>query len=228
MAEGFRDTEKGIVFNIAQNLEALFFFRWSYPDFHVLFPVQKHTKEIFVYKDAEHRGFIYSGGFDGIIASRYDRVNLGVKTADCLPIIFASEKVKGVIHAGWRGIANGIIDELETKLRIFKEKPENLKVIVGPHICGRCYEVRDDVASIFRELCRKRDIDEDKVILTNNGRVFIDLFSCVFEILNKKGVAEIFHAGICVREDERFFSKRRGDERSQPSCLINSHICCDE
>lgn len=211
--------EKGIVFYFHNELRAIFFFRDRAPDFRVVFPIQKHTRNILVYP-FEHEP---NDGYDGLITKYEKNVNLGVKTADCLPVIFASENIKGVIHAGWRGLVKGIFDELAEKLKIFGEKGENISFVIGPHICEKCYEVKEDVSSIFQDFCRKNKIDEDRVIRTHNGKVFIDLFSCASEIIKKKICSsKIYHIDICVKEDKRFFSRRRGDMISQPSCLYYS------
>ncbi|MCS7213785.1 MAG: polyphenol oxidase family protein [Candidatus Calescibacterium sp.] len=216
MESRFYENENGIIFNLSEKTKAIFFFKNAYPEQPVIFPIQKHTRNIAVYPN-----FDFSDGYDGIIIPNNLEVNIGVKTADCLPVIFYSDKVKGVIHAGWRGIVNGIFEELELKLKIFNERIENLLFVIGPHICGKCYEVKEDVKSIFEKLCAKKSIDKEKVIKTENGKLFIDLFSFVYETLKKKSEKiKVFHSGVCVKEDTRFFSRRRGDMISQPSCII--------
>lgn len=214
----FNEEKSGLVFGFNQGLRAIFFFKNTKPDFHAIFPIQKHTRNILIYPFSQES----SDGYDGIITAYEKDVNLGIKTADCLPIIFLSEKVKGVIHAGWRGIINGIFDELLNRLSEFCEKGENITFAIGPHICGNCYEVKEDVSSIFQDFCQKNKIDEDKIIKTRDSKIFIDLFSCASEIINKKiGSEKIYHADICVKEDGRFLSRRKGDMISQPSCLYS-------
>lgn len=94
-------------------------------------------------------------------------IALGVATADCAPVIIMSKKdpALAVIHAGWRGAANGIIEHalslLSTEYRI---SPAECHVIVGPATRACCYEVQEDfplwgnIGSILRDNKRFFDL----------------------------------------------------------------------
>lgn len=94
---------------------------------------------------------------------------LAVRTADCVPILLADERLRAVaaVHAGWRGTAANISAAAVAEMRnLFGSHPEDLRAAIGPAICGQCYEVGADVAARFRvwfpernDLDRKTTVD---------------------------------------------------------------------
>ena len=79
---------------------------------------------------------------------------VGVRTADCLPILLADERLRAVaaIHAGWRGTAAGIARRtVEAMSRRFGSRPADLHAAIGPGIGKCCYEVGPEVAERFGE-----------------------------------------------------------------------------
>jgi len=74
---------------------------------------------------------------------------IGVVTADCLPILACSEDGSAVaaIHAGWRGLAAGVIEAGIEALREIAPRDAGLRAVVGPHIGRCCYEVDTPVLS---------------------------------------------------------------------------------
>src|SRR5687767_2947001 len=80
---------------------------------------------------------------DAAVARRKGTV-CAVKIADCMPVLFVDEQatVVGAAHAGWRGLASGV---LETTLQEMKTTPEKIMAWLGPAIGPRVYEVGEDV-----------------------------------------------------------------------------------
>ena len=77
---------------------------------------------------------------------------LAVQTADCLPIIVADGKRRavGVFHAGWRGTVKRIVEKGVGEMRKhFGSDPRDLVVAIGPSIRGCCYEVGEEVRTLF-------------------------------------------------------------------------------
>lgn len=101
---------------------------------------------------------------DGLVTTDPEII-LSLKTADCLPISIThvDKKIIGLVHAGWRGLQKGIIKNAIELILSKDIDPNDLKVLIGPHICKKHYEVKDDVASLFRE------------ITTFNGKKKLDL-----------------------------------------------------
>ena len=78
---------------------------------------------------------------------------LGVRTADCLPILVVEEsrRVVAAIHAGWRGTASGIVGRTIERISTdFDGDPASMYAAIGPGIGGCCYEVGTEVARQFR------------------------------------------------------------------------------
>lgn len=81
---------------------------------------------------------------------------LGVFTADCVPVLVYGNGFIGFIHAGWRGFRENIFTHFFSSV---PENPEALHAIIGPAICGDCYEIGPETAEFFQppELSRKSD-----------------------------------------------------------------------
>jgi copper oxidase (laccase) domain-containing protein len=114
--------------------------------------------------------------------------------ADCLPIAVArtdGDRRLAVLHAGWRGLAEGVVAAGVETLG-----PGETAAVVGPAIGPCCYEVGDEVSALF---------DED---LTVDGR--LDLWSAAERALRRAGVARVDRTDLCTRcHPELFFSHRR-------------------
>lgn len=76
---------------------------------------------------------------------------IGVRTADCVPIILHAPDIGAVaaIHAGWRGSLHGIVDRTVEQLCVRGANPTLMTAIFGPSICWRCYEVSNELAAEF-------------------------------------------------------------------------------
>jgi YfiH family protein len=122
------------------------------------------------------------------------RVPLLAMSADCLPIaIVRSEgpRAIAVLHAGWRGLSEGVVAEGVKALGIGP-----LAAVIGPAIGPCCYEVGPEVSSLF---------DDD---LTVDGKV--DLWSAAERALRAAGVERVERVDLCTRDyPQLFFSHRR-------------------
>jgi YfiH family protein len=132
---------------------------------------------------------------DGLIARQPGTI-VGVRTADCVPILIADARTRAVaaVHAGWRGTADGIAGNAVIELAArFGSRPQDLHAAVGPAIGVCCYEVGPEVARRFD---------------TNDSR--LDLAAINKRQLIQAGVSDIWQAGECTFcESGRYFSFRR-------------------
>ena len=110
--------------------------------------------------------------------------------ADCLPIALVSPEAVAMLHAGWRGLAAGIVPEGVSALRGLGAS--RIAAAIGPGAGPCCYEVGDEV----------------RRALGTDGRN-VDLKAIARESLEAAGAEEIHDVGICTICDERFFSHRR-------------------
>jgi YfiH family protein len=142
-------------------------------------------------------------GCDALLTDLPD-VALLIRTADCLPILFAdpSRRVVGIAHAGWRGLAASLPTRLVAALRhAYHSRPEALHVAIGPAIRSCCYEVGPEFAQRFGSFVRERD-----------GRRTCDLIGVAVEQLVRCGVRpdRILDARRCTAcETNEWFSLRR-------------------
>jgi hypothetical protein len=147
------------------------------------------------------------GEGDSIISSE-PGVAIGIRTADCVPILVADAETRIVacIHAGWRGTASNIVGATIDVLRSRGSKPENLHVAIGPSIGSCCYEVGPEVASHFETWRQKADSVEKSTL---------DLPGINESQLREAGVRQIWKSGECTFcQPARFFSFRREKERA--------------
>ena len=150
-------------------------------------------------------------GCDGLLTSQ-PGVALGVKTADCVPLLFVDpvQRVIGVAHAGWRGTALGIAGKM---VRLFGERfgtrQEDLLVAIGPAIGQCCYEVDTPVREAFSG--RRGSSSWLHASPKRKGRWCLDLVAANRFELEDLGVlaSRISHSGQCTAcRTNLFFSHR--------------------
>ena len=133
-------------------------------------------------------------------------VVLAVLTADCLPVVLASASGEeiGVAHAGWRGLAAGV---LEATVAAFAAPPRELLAWLGPAISQPAFEVGGEV----REAFVRDDPGAAGHFLENEqGRWHADLYGLARRRLERSGVLRVFGGGRCTYgEPTAFFSYRR-------------------
>lgn len=130
---------------------------------------------------------------DGQATAR-DDVAVMVAVADCLPVAVAGPGGVAMLHAGWRGLAGGVLEEGVRALReLGTDGP--LAAVIGPGARSCCYEVGDDVRDAFGE-----------------SRSRIDLATIAARRLTASGVGQIEDVARCTICDERYFSYRREGE----------------
>lgn len=151
-------------------------------------------------------------GVDGWIASQSSGAVMGIFTADCLPVFLLHKDRSwgALMHAGWRGIHKGILEEAVKQLAGQGGcRPGDLKAAVGPHIRACCYEVGMDLMQLFG----------GPFILQREGRHYLDLASAAASRLSTAGVTDITAADVCTRcsPSSLFYSYRRQEKGSQLS-----------
>ena len=153
---------------------------------------------------------------DGYVTKERD-LPIGVKTADCVPILLeARDDVDNVIaisaiHAGWRGTADKIAENGVKALLLLGAKPENIYVAIGSCIDECCYEVGKDFAEQI-EIKLGQNYKNKFVVEKENGKLFANLKQMNLDILLSLGVPRenIDVAPYCTCcNTELFYSHRR-------------------
>jgi len=153
---------------------------------------------------------------DAAVARLTGRV-CAIQVADCMPVLFASRDgaAVGAAHAGWRGLAAGVLEETVRSLRV---SPAGLLAWLGPAIGPRHFEVGDDVRDAFVSA----DVAAASAFLPNaRGRWQCDLYALARRRLAALGVASVAGGGWCTYADRaRFFSYRRDGQCGRMVALI--------
>ena len=128
-----------------------------------------------------------------------------VLVADCVPLLLSSRdgSLVAAVHAGRRGMLDGIVPATINALQGAGVDPADLWAAVGPSICGSCYEVPEDMLALSAQrepACASR---------TSWGTPGIDVAAGVLAQLERAGVGHISAGQWCTYEDPRFFSYRR-------------------
>lgn len=99
----------------------------------------------------ENKGKVFPS-IDGLVCTQ-PGVILGVKTADCLPLLFFDPKTKiiGIAHAGWKGILRKIGQVVVKKMKLLGCQSKNILVGIGPHVGDCCYTVSVKRADKFEK-----------------------------------------------------------------------------
>lgn len=143
---------------------------------------------------------------------------VAVLTADCLPILLCADSGDEIaaIHAGWRGLAAGIV---ATTLSRLHTRPERLLAWLGPAISQPAFEVGVEVCAAFVA----GDAGAKACFQPNQrGRWQADLYALARRRLEAAGVGAIYGGGLCTFGDsERFFSYRRDGQCGRMATFIH-------
>jgi polyphenol oxidase len=130
---------------------------------------------------------------------------LVVLVADCVPVLLADAEagVIAAVHAGREGVRRGVVPEALAAMRRLGARPEATTALLGPAVCGGCYEVpaamRADVAAVAPAAAAR----------SRRGTPALDLRAGLAEVLRDAGVAQVVHDPRCTVEDRLLFSHRR-------------------
>lgn len=146
-----------------------------------------------------------------------------VLTADCLPVLIADRqaRVVGAAHAGWRGLAAGVIEQLiDAMLRVPGVTTRDLTVWLGPAIGPSAFEVGQEVADAFlaQSAVHAGCFKQHPVA---PSKLFADLPGLALNVLQAKGIDDVTLSGLCtVSLEDRFYSYRRTGVTGRMASLI--------
>ena len=142
---------------------------------------------------------------DAIVTSNKN-IALAVRVADCLPLLLASQNVVAAVHVGRRGLMNQVALKAVSLMK--QLGAVQINGVVGPHICGECYEVDSqtyaDVRSTYPATGEK-----------NN---YLNLYKGLEEQL---GDIKLENLNLCTTENSRFFSHRANAEAGRQVGVIS-------
>jgi len=157
-----------------------------------------------------------AAGADAAVAFERGQV-CAVLTADCLPVLLCDRGGTrvGIAHAGWRGLAAGV---LESALAALECGPEELMAWLGPAIGPRAFEVGDEVRARFMADDAGNGVAFDR---NQRGRWQADLYALARRRLTRAGVTSVYGGGASTHaEPQRFFSYRRDGVCGRMASLV--------
>jgi YfiH family protein len=166
---------------------------------HLLFMQQCHGSDVVVVDGAW--GSEGPPPADGLVTAA-PGLALAVLVADCTPVLLADPAVGvvGAVHAGRPGMLSGIVENAVRQMRGLGAR--DIRAVVGPSVCGRCYEVPLEMRAAAAE------VSPESSARSWSGTPAIDVATGVVAQLVANDVDVQWVPG-CAREDERLFSYRR-------------------
>lgn len=142
-------------------------------------------------------------------------VGLGVLTADCAPVLFASRDGRciGAAHAGWKGALAGVTDTTIGAMERLGARRSDITALIGPTISGRAYEVGPELRARF--LVAETDNERWFSPSSRKGHFMFDLPGYIVARLTRAGIAAARDLGHCTYCDASYFSFRRATHRGE-------------
>ncbi|UTW46466.1 peptidoglycan editing factor PgeF [bacterium SCSIO 12696] len=146
-----------------------------------------------------------------------------VLTADCLPVLFCNRAgtVVAAVHAGWRGLANGILRNCVEAMDVANNE---LSAYLGPAISQPCFEVGPEVREQFLKHAlndEHRGRIEASFMAGEGDRLLADIYQLARAELNLLGVTDIHGGDFCTySQQELFYSYRRDGVTGRLASLI--------
>jgi len=134
-----------------------------------------------------------------------------VMTADCMALMIANSEGTEVaaIHAGWKGLLNGVI---ENTIAQFISSPHDIHVWFAPSISQQNFEVGVDVADLFCTFPSALKMS------SSNNKMLLDLVAVADLKLDALGVLQRYYSNICTYSATNLFSHRRATHQGLSTC----------
>jgi YfiH family protein len=139
-------------------------------------------------------------------------ITLAVMVADCIPLLLTSKQAVAAVHVGRRGLVNNVANKT---IEVMRELgAQEISAIIGPAICGRCYEVSADV---HQEVVSNFPMADSR---TKSGALALDLPKALKAVLHSAGISVDAGQNACTVEDANLFSYRRDGVTGRQAGLV--------
>ncbi len=141
---------------------------------------------------------------------------LCVLVADCAPVLLADQRARivGAAHAGREGLVAGVVPALVSAMIAAGASPARMRAVIGPAICGRCYEVPAELQARVGALVPAATCS------TAAGSCGLDIAAGLQAQLAAAGVASIDTDDRCTRESPSLYSYRRDGRTGRFAGLV--------
>jgi hypothetical protein len=144
-----------------------------------------------------------------------------ILTADCLPVLFADlgGRVAGAAHAGWRGLAGGVLEQTVAAMRA--AGAGDITAWLGPAIGPDAFEVGPDVKAAFEAALPGQVADAFRACPDRPGKYLADMYLLARRALARAGITRVHGGGRCTAtETDWFYSYRRDGVTGRQASLI--------
>jgi polyphenol oxidase len=143
-------------------------------------------------------------------------VALAVQVADCVPVLVADPQARlaGAAHAGRAGLVAGVVPALVAALTDAGGRPDRMHALIGPAICGGCYEVGEQLRAEVSAVVPAAGC------VTTAGTAGLDIRAGVAAQLEAAGVGPVSRDGRCTRESAELYSYRRDGRTGRFAALV--------
>ena len=140
-------------------------------------------------------------------------ITLAVMVADCIPLLLTSRQAVAAVHVGRRGLVNSVA--IKT-IEVMREMgAQDISAIIGPAICGQCYEVSAD---IHREVVTNFPMADSR---SKSGALALDLPKALSAVLQSAGISIDTSQSACTVESADLFSYRRDGVTGRQAGLVS-------
>jgi len=158
---------------------------------------------------------------DGLVTAEKGLV-LSVIAADCVPIYLLDEKATaiGLLHCGWRSAAGNILRNAVERMKELGSSPAGIQLIIGPHICPRCYEVGEELRNEYAEAFTERELG--KLFTVRGEKMYLSLSQAIRIKAAAEGIPDenISDVKECTFCDKSYYSYRRCDRGKQNMAFL--------
>lgn len=175
-----------------------------------MFTVRQSVTDIAVWAD---KPSWFTVAADGMATDNPD-ILLGIKTADCAPILFTDTKhsVIGAAHAGWRGAYKGIVENVLALMLAHGAQKKDIATAIGPCLQQNSFAVQDDLRSVY--LAQNPANDKYFISQPDGIHFMFDLSGYLEDKLHALGIENVINSHIDTYADSSaYFSYRRDSNR---------------
>ncbi len=202
---------------------------------------QVHGARIVDVEAVARREAVAAQEADGVI-SQLAATAVGVLTADCVPVLLAERRGRAVaaVHAGWRGLAAGILGAAVARFEELGVAPRDLVAAIGPCIGVEAYEVGEEVAEAFADLDEREDergdereaggeaggeADDSVVRRVGRAKPHVALAAAAARLLARAGVRQVARSEHCTAREEALFHSHRRDASFGRQLSVIGRLC---
>lgn len=168
---------------------------------------------VMVQSPGEHAGAVADAAVTGVADA-----TLAIQVADCVPIALVTEGVVGAAHAGWRGLAGGIVESTWRAMQQFHPEANAARTtaVVGPSICASCYEFGEPELTQLADRFGTAVRDQ-----TAAGKPALNLHEAMAAELGRLGIGRTVWADDCTScNPDRYWSWRARKESGRQAMVV--------